>query len=369
MAVWAGARAAAARLDAEQVVQQGHHEVVVEVPTLVPDDERDDRQTIQRVRSEHLDVRVALPALDGSPDERFLELPNRVGANRLLELEDEASSDRFHDRRCPTLLAVLGIREVDVVAGIDVGDRSTTRGGRHAVREQVAARGEYPRRAGAADELVRADEDRILVVQLSPVARAMGRQFDVHVRCGSPEIPERSRAESVEQDGDCTGVADDPGDIRCRREASDLQFAAGVPGEFSFERREVDPPVGILGDRHHVGDGLAPRQLVGMVLVRPDEHDRALGRGDPGQEVVAIIEVRRQAEVQYVDQLVDRPGGPRTAEDDRVVVRVAAKRVTNDRPRVLTEPRRLESCATRFGMRVGIQRQDGRPDVVLDKRK
>ena len=42
---------------------------------------------------------------------------------------------------------------------------------------------------------------------------------------------------------------------------------------------EVDVAVGVLADRDDVGDRLAPGQLVGVVLVRPDEHDRPLGRG------------------------------------------------------------------------------------------
>ena len=38
----------------------------------------------------------------------------------------------------------------------------------------------------------------------------------------------------------------------------------------------VDVAVGVLGDRHHVGDRLAPGQLVGVVLEGADEDDRPL---------------------------------------------------------------------------------------------
>ena len=55
VAVRAGARAAAPRLDPEQVVEERHDEVVVEVPAGVADDERDDGQALERVRPEDLD--------------------------------------------------------------------------------------------------------------------------------------------------------------------------------------------------------------------------------------------------------------------------------------------------------------------------
>ena len=46
--------------------------------------------------------------------------------------------------------------------------------------------------------------------------------------------------------------------------------------ELLLEHRHVDVAVAVLGDRHDVADRLAPRQLVGVVLERADEHDRPL---------------------------------------------------------------------------------------------
>ena len=257
---------------------------------------------------EHLDVGVALPALDGPADEGFLPLPDRTRADGVLELEDKPRTNGFQDRRRATFLAVLRIREVDVLARVDVRHGAAARNRGHAIGEQVAAGGQDPGRARAPDELVGADEDRVLVIQLGVVAGAVRGELDVHVRSRRPEVPERAGAEAVEQDRDRARVADDPGDVRRRREAADLQPAPGMASKLPFERREVDPSVGILGNRHQIGDGFAPRQLVGVVLVRPDEHDRAIGLGNPGQEVVAIVEICRQADVQHVDELVDRPG-------------------------------------------------------------
>ena len=42
---------------------------------------------------------------------------------------------------------------------------------------------------------------------------------------------------------------------------------------------EVDVAVGVLRDRDDVGDRLAPRHLVGVVLVGTDEHDRPFRAG------------------------------------------------------------------------------------------
>ena len=74
MTVGTGARAAAPRLDAEQVVEQRHHQVVMQVATAVADREADDRQAPGMPVTQDVDARHALPALDGPPDERPLPL-------------------------------------------------------------------------------------------------------------------------------------------------------------------------------------------------------------------------------------------------------------------------------------------------------
>src|SRR5262249_41351658 len=123
VAIGARARAAAAGLDAEQVVEDGHDEVVVQVAALVPDDERDDRAPRQRVRAEDVDRRSALPPLDRAADERLLALADRVDPDRVLQLEDEAGPDRLDDGRRAALLPVLRVRVVDVLERVDVHDR------------------------------------------------------------------------------------------------------------------------------------------------------------------------------------------------------------------------------------------------------
>ena len=59
-----------------------------------------------------------------------------------------------------------------------------------------------------------------------------------------------------------------------------MSRTVGVTDQLALEMFEIDVSVGVLVDDHHVGDRLAPRQLVGVVLVRSDEHHRAiLGSG------------------------------------------------------------------------------------------
>jgi hypothetical protein len=56
--------------------------------------------------------------------------------------------------------------------------------------------------------------------------------------------------------------------------------APRVPGQLAAQVGQVDVAVGVLADDHDVGDGLAPRQLVGVVFVRADEDDRPFPGGD-----------------------------------------------------------------------------------------
>ena len=135
MPVRASTRAPAASLDPEQVVEQRHHEVVMQVSSLVTHDERDDRETFGRVGAENLDVRVGVPARDCSPDEPFLAAPDRLDSYGLLELEDESGANRLDDRRRPALLAMLDLRQVDVLGRVYIEDRPAARHRGHAVAE------------------------------------------------------------------------------------------------------------------------------------------------------------------------------------------------------------------------------------------
>ena len=139
VAVGAGARAAAAGLDPEQVVEQGDDVVVVQIAPRAPvDDERHDREPVGLEVAEDADVRVLRPALDGAAPEVLLVRVDHVDADGLLELEDETGADRLDDRRSAALLAHDGVVEVAVLGRPDVGDGAATHDVGHAIREQLA---------------------------------------------------------------------------------------------------------------------------------------------------------------------------------------------------------------------------------------
>ncbi len=104
------------------------------------------------------------------------------------------------------------------------------------------------------------------------------------------------------------------------------------------------------------------------MLVGSDEHDRELVRRNRVHEVVARVEVRGEAEVEHVDELVDPRRRTGAAEDERVVG-TGTDGVLDDRARVLAESGRLPARARRHGVRVGVERQHLLADEVLDERE
>ena len=83
---------------------------------------------------------------------------------------------------------------------------------------------------------------------------------------------------------------------------------------------------------------------------------------------VAVVEVVGDAQVEDVDELVDRRGHARSAEDHRVIGR-AADGVADDPPRLLAEAAGLEPRPRRLRVRVRVERQDRVAQVVLDERQ
>ena len=133
-----------------------------------------------------------------------------------------------------------------------------------------------------------------------------------------------------------------------------LSGAARVAAKLGVEVREVDAPAGVLADRDDVGARLAPRQLVRVMLVGTDEHDRAL--------------YARRVEVEQADELVDRARRARSTEHDDVVGRPVHGAV-DDAAGVLTQRGRLPAGRGRLRVRVRVQRQHAVADVVLDERQ
>ena len=149
MTVRPGAGAAAARLDPEKVVEDGHHEVVVQPAVPVADPERHDREPVGVAATENLDRRMGAPRSKRSPPEAFLALPDQIGADGLLQLEGQAGADGADDGRCAAFFAGYRVLEIAVLGSGDEGDRSPSRDGGHAVGDELAA---APRaRPGSAD--------------------------------------------------------------------------------------------------------------------------------------------------------------------------------------------------------------------------
>src|SRR3954447_17736113 len=127
-------------------------------------------------------------------------------------------------------------------------------------------------------------------------------------------------------------------------------------------------PVDVLRDLDDIGDRLAPRQLVGVVFERPDEHHRPVVGLDRCRPRVTVVELRRHAQAEDSHELVHRPGRAGAGEDDQHIV-IAAERVPDDPARVLPQPRRLQARAARLGVRVRVPRQHLAADEVLDERQ
>ena len=272
VAVGTRARAAPSRLDAEDVVEQCDDEVVVQVTAArTAHDERHDRQALRIEVAQHLDGRVRVPCGDGAAEHVLLVRPDHVDADRILELEHQPGPDGLDDGRGAALLTMHGIGEIDVLGRVDVRHGPAAHHVRDGVGQQLASGDEHTRCAGAADELVRREEDGVLVG--TGVYVAPRRELDVHVGAGGGEVPEGEGAVLVQQDGDAVRIRDDPRDVARGAEAADQQRTVRVRHELRLETLLVDVPVGVLGDHHDVGDGLAPRDLVAVVLEGADEHD------------------------------------------------------------------------------------------------
>ena len=172
----------------------------------------------------------------------------------------------------------------------------------------------------------------------------------------------------VEERGDPVHVGEDPGHVARRGERAEEEGPSGVTLQFLAEMRGRDPAVGVLRDDDDIGQRLAPRKLVRMVLVWADEDDGPLRRRDRVAEAVAVGEVRREADLEDVDEAVDRRGRTGADEDDRVVAG-RPDGAPDDLAGLGPEARGLEPGPRRFGVGVGVEREDRVAQVVLDERE
>ena len=197
--------------------------------------------------------------------------------------------------------------------------------------------------------------------------RVVEVHLDAHIGCRCGEVPEGEGVVTVQEDGDGRGLGADPRDIGSRRERPDLERAIRVSDELSLQLFEVDPPILVLVDDDDVGDGLAPGDLVGVVLVRSDEDDWALGWGDMGAQIISRVEVGREAQVHDLDELVDRASRTGATKEDDVFFEVASSGVGDDVACFFSKASRLQARPARLGVRVGVEGQDLITDILLDE--
>ena len=113
-------------------------------------------------------------------------------ADRFLEGEDQSRPDRLHDGGSAALFPVLGVGEVLVVVRVDVAHGAAADDIRHRVGQQLAADDEHAGRAGAADELVRREEDGVLVARRDPPPARVHLHVDIRRRRRrNPRTPAR----------------------------------------------------------------------------------------------------------------------------------------------------------------------------------
>lgn len=172
---------------------------------------------------------------------------------------------------------------------------------------------------------------------------------------------------AVQQRRHGADVGEDARDVRRGREAPETQRTIRRGQQGRLERGEVHVPVGVLGDGDHVGQALAPRQLVRVVLEGTDEHDGAFVGRHARRPPVTHVELARDAEPEDLDHPIDRRGRPRTTEEDRVFLGRGADRVPDDGTGVLPEAGGLPPGPGRLRVGVGVPREHEVADGVLDE--
>ena len=104
---------------------------------------------------EDLDGRACAPAVDGAAHEVFLAGLNHIHSHGVLEVEDQASADRFNDRGGARFFPVLRVSQVEVLGGVDVGNGAATDAVGNGVGHELTSDEQDTGCPWPADELVR----------------------------------------------------------------------------------------------------------------------------------------------------------------------------------------------------------------------
>ena len=270
VAIRPGTGTPAARLNAEQIVEQGDDVVVMQHPPADPQVEGEDPDPCSADRPQQFQPRNGAqgafhPVCHGQF--AFLDL---VLTDRALQRQNHARADVLDDRGCPAFFAPFGVRDVFMVVFGNVGHGTAACHCRPSGVEKGPVRDQQSRGAGPARILVRGHKCRV-----DPVRRTGGAfgQRNLHVGTGGGEIGHAPAALRMHQPRDAAQVADHAGHVRGRSEGSDLHGGVRVGREPRFQRFEANGAVRVQRDTLDAGPGFAPRQIVGMVLVGADKDD------------------------------------------------------------------------------------------------
>ena len=181
------------------------------------------------------DSRLPRISIDGSSRQAATARSrNRSSAARIVSTPTACLSWKTSPARIDSMIAgvppssrVLRVGEVGVLVVVDVGDRAAARDVGHPVGEQLAPRHQHARGRRTADELVRGQEDGVLVRErVARPGRGTSRCRRTARRPRSPRTTaRRARAGSS---ATATRVGDDAGDVGGGRERADLQRSVGV---------------------------------------------------------------------------------------------------------------------------------------------
>jgi len=182
--------------------------------------------------------------------------------------------------------------------------------------------------------------------------RPAGRHLDLDVRGGRGEDPRtRARRGGGARDRDRPRVGGGSGDVGGGGKAP--IFSGPVGGAISSASRRVRsiPAVDVLGMGDHVGDRLAPGQLVAVGARRGRMKTTGRSAAGIGPRGVALVELRRQAQAEDVDEAVDGGSSSRSRRRGRRARR-SAHRVADDPSRLRPGRGRLEPRPR--GLAVGV---------------
>eukprot|EP00968_Pinguiococcus_pyrenoidosus_P027375 scaffold7375_cov268-Pinguiococcus_pyrenoidosus.AAC.25 len=349
-----GTGAAAARLNAEKVVQKRAHKILVEQLVLHRHQEGERRKPARAGVADDVQIWAALTreALVGSRQVAFLDVHDRVFSNLSLQLEDGPRADGAEDLWCAALFSHFQL----VFVGVHRVGREAHGPPRGAVRRlcrrlrklwDAPPHDQDAGRPGASKELVWREEHGV---------DAAVFDVDRQVRPSRGIVEARQRILLVQQSRDRLDVRDRAVHVGSCAERADDQRSILELVEQLCKVLEVDAalPLRIQVAGDDVGIALPPGQQIRMVLVRTHDNHRPLRR------ICRSLQVRQQLEWlgQQAHQEVDGPRGAGTHEDDCVRVLGDAARRCNLLAGLL--PKHVGPAAGERSLRVriGVGRQN-----------